>query len=55
MGLLSVVGKTAKVAKKGAQAATANKSECEGCGKALRSTRGNVCSKACAQFLAGSY
>lgn len=51
MGLLKVVGKTAR---KGAQAATAKRSECVGCGKELRSARSNVCSKACAQFWAMS-
>lgn len=50
--LLKVVGRTAK---KGAQAITAKKSECVGCGKELRSARSNVCSTKCAHFVGESY
>jgi hypothetical protein len=52
MGLLSV---TKKIARQGTQVVTAKQSECACCGKPLRSTKSNICSKACAQFLAESY
>jgi hypothetical protein len=56
MGIIgSVVKRTAKAARQGAQAATAVRSECVGCGKPLRSTKKNVCSVACVDFVGRSY
>ena len=55
MGVLKVVRKTTAVAAKGAQAVTAKKAECEGCGKTLRSTKKTICSTTCAQFVVMSY
>lgn len=52
MGVLRVAG---KIVVRGARAATAQKAECEGCGKPLRTTKKNVCSTACAEFVARSY
>lgn len=55
MGVVSVVKKTVKITKKVTKTVAAAQAECEGCGKPLRGTKKNVCSTACAQFVAESY